>query len=119
MQFHTIHSKASFSHKLATQLAGAVHSGAKRAPLGLIIRCALDAEEQYQALRFFYACMFRKQKKHEEVRRLGGHSYKPLTDEEKQRIIQMRLAGASLTAIASELNRHVSTIYYFLKRSQK
>jgi len=116
---HAIHSKASFSHKLAAQLAGAVHSGAKRAPLFLIIRVAFDAEEQYQALRFFYTCLFKKQNKHEEVRRLGGHNYKPLTDGEKQRIIQMRLAGASLTAIASELNRHVSTIYYFLKRSQK
>ena len=114
----TLHQRGSFSHYLARRLGKELSMGCERAPLRIVEKYALNAEEQYQALRFFYACRFRKEGKHEEVKRMGAHTYRPLTDDEKEKIIQLNLAGASLSQIASELKRYPSTIHYFLKRTQ-
>jgi len=112
----TLHRRGSFSHYLARRLGWELSIGCERAPLRIIQKYALTAEEQYQALRFFYSCLFRKKGKHVEVRRMGAHNYRPLTDEEKRKILQLKLAGVPLKHIANTLNRHVSTIFYFCKR---
>ncbi len=44
------------------------------------------------------------------------HDYKILTDYEKAIIQQLRLLSVPYNRIASILNRHVSTIYYYCKR---
>jgi len=118
--FHTtLYSQCSFLHYLARRLGREVELGCKRAPLRLIQKYALTAEEQYLALRFFYACLFRRLGRHDEVKRIGAHNYRPLTSAEKSKIISMRLAGASLSEIASALNRYPSTIYYYIKRVEE
>jgi len=114
----TLHQRGSFSYYLARRLGKAVQMGAQRAPLHLIQKYTRNAEEQYLALRFFYACLYRKLGRHEEVKTIGAHNYQPLTEEEQQKIIQLRLQNVPLKHIANQLNRHVSTIYYFCKRHQ-
>lgn len=114
----TLHRKGSFSHYLASRVAREAHMGAERAPLHIIEKYSMDAEEQFQALRFFYSCVFRKQGKKEEVKRIGGHNYKPLSDGEKQKIVELKLANVPLLHIAIRLDRHISTIHYFCKREK-
>lgn len=47
---------------------------------------------------------------------LPKRGYNILSPEEKQRIVEMFIQGYSVSHIAKQLNRHPSTVYYFLKR---
>lgn len=111
-----MHCKSSFSGYLARRIGREIALGRERAPLQLIEKYATDAEEQFQALRFFYSCLFRKRGKKEEVKNMGGHNYQPLTESEKQKIMQLRIAGTPLIRIAESLSRHISTVFYFCQR---
>lgn len=67
----------------------------------------IDAEEQYYLITYYYRCKGLLAPK---------HRYKPLTEHEKQEIVKLHVSGVSMAGIARRLQRHVSTIYYFLKR---
>ena len=47
---------------------------------------------------------------------LPHRNYRTLTPEERENIVNMYLQGLSVSQIAKHLNRHASSIYYFLKR---
>ncbi len=55
-------------------------------------------------------------KKHYNYRICRKHNYNPLTNEEKAIIQQLYLLDTPKAHIAKQLNRHVSTIYYYLRR---
>ena len=67
-----------------------------------------EAELQYSFLLFYYKCL--------EVISPRHHNYRPLNDEEVTIIIRLKKSGYSIYAISKQLNRHPSTIFYFLKR---
>ncbi|HDI51835.1 MAG TPA: hypothetical protein ENF45_04325 [Bacteroidetes bacterium] len=73
-----------------------------------IIKTTSDAEEQYALLVHYYNCLGLEVKK--------TRSYRPLTEDEKFRILSYYSSGYSVSKIAEALGRHVSTIYYFIKR---
>lgn len=100
------------SRYLARRVVAEYKAGASRAPLCLILRHGHEAEEQYAALRVFYSRFYG------DVARvaMGGHHYNKLTDIEKQRIREWRMAGVLLKYIAEDMGRHISTIHYFCKR---
>ena len=57
--------------------------------------------------------------KEKRIKLRRGHykQHKRLSDEEKERIVKMYLAGETVYKIAKKLGRHPSTVYSFLKRS--
>lgn len=117
VQIHQVRfKKGSFSPYLAKWLAREVNMNVSRAPLKMIERYTYNAEEQYYALQFFYKLMFKRDGRTEEAFKKLQHNYRPLTSEEQQRIMQMKLANMALVDISRELNRYISTIHYFLKR---
>jgi len=76
--------------------------------INIIINTTDDAEEQYGLLLFFYKCCGIKAPSH--------HNYSKLSQNEMAKIREWYIAGKSIYSIAKALNRHVSTIYYALKR---
>jgi len=76
--------------------------------LDIIISATDNADEQYGLLLFFYKCCGIKAPSH--------HKYNKLSSNELAKIREWYIAGQSIYSIAKALNRHVSTIYYALKR---
>jgi len=76
--------------------------------IDVIVRATSNADEQYGLLLFFYKCAGIKAPSH--------HNYRRLSTYELAKIRELYVAGKSVYAIAKALNRHVSTIYYALKR---
>jgi len=72
-----------------------------------IIKTTSDAEEQYALLVHYYNCLGLRIKK---------RNYRPLTEDEKSRILSYYSSGYCVSKIAEALGRHVSTVYYFIKR---
>jgi len=70
-----------------------------------------EAELQYSFLMFYYKCCG--------VIAPNHHNYKLLTREEKETILALKQEGCSLSSISKRLNRHPSTIHYFLKNGSK
>ncbi len=115
--FHkTFYRKGSFPHDVAVRIAKEVKNGADKAPLKLIESRCWTADEQFQALRFFYKCVARESGDEEAVKAMGGHQYKVLTENEKNEIVRLRLMGKTQEAIAEAVGRHISTVHYFLVR---
>ena len=74
-----------------------------------ILRTTSDAEEQFALLKHYYNCMGIKVK-------VKTRNYNKLTEHEEALIVQYYRAGYSISKIARALGRHVSTVYYALKR---
>ena len=74
----------------------------------MILKETSNAEEQYALVVFYWRCRG--------VKIATSHRYKPLTQQEMEEIRRLRSEGCSIYKIAKQLKRHVSTIYYALKR---
>ena len=82
----------------------------REAVLRYIIYQTSEAELQYHFLMFFY--------KQAGIKAPGHHKYSPLSEAEKKAILEMFQRNFSVYSIAKHLGRHVSTIYYYLKRHE-
>ena len=76
-------------------------------PYLLAVSITPNVEEQYYIVKYISA-----KRNGIKLRR-----YNRLSKAEKRKIIEMRLRGTSIYEIARKLGRHVSTVYYFLKRN--
>ena len=92
--------------KILTALAHDKHN--PRAVLQIITQHGIDAKEQLYLLEYYYRQRGLLRAK---------HKYNPVTAQEEQEILELYRAGVPLLHIAKKLNRHVSTIYYVVKRN--
>ena len=92
--------------KILTALAHDKHN--PLAVLQVITQHGIDAKEQLYLLEYYYRCRGLLRAK---------HKYNPVTAQEEQEILELYRAGVPLLHIAKMLNRHVSTVYYVVKRN--
>lgn len=90
----------------------------KGAPMKLIEKGCITAEEQLAALRFFHKCLLEAIGDEEGFKKIGARKYRPLTEDEQGEIKRLWLSGETQKAIAKKLGgRHVSTVHYFIRKT--
>jgi len=77
--------------------------------LYFILKTSSEPEVQYALLLHYYKCLGIKLPSH--------NNYKKISHEEAKTILEMYSQNFSIYQIAKTLNRHPSTIYYFLKKN--
>jgi|GEM_PF-5480322 len=89
----------------------------KGAPMKLIEKGCLTAEEQLAAVRFFHKCLLEETGDTEGLKAIGARKYRPLTENEKEEIKRLWIGGQTQKAIAEKLGRHVSTVHYSIRKT--